>query len=412
MFAKRSFWALSLSAVLAACGGGGGGETPNKNINQVTNTAPKANAGSSQNVFINSNVSLDGRSSSDPEGDAITYSWKLEKKPTGSLAGLTEETSGQPKFIPDVAGTYIISLIVNDGKLSSEPVQVSINATEAALVTQTGIQIAPSNNNLQYGNSEKIAVYATYSDGSKIEITNGLDWKSQTAACSFYNLDLNWAPYSINTTVAYNPAGEYQYYKDLFISQRDLARGGDYQALSTLRSNAINFLKRSRTMYASSQYWGQDLGLVIGALDESSAPELKKIENIVNNSCALGRWRQFVFELGVDDMVPINAYQAAMTEYQKVLSDARNGSIEGAWRFFGVASKLNILVGKIGGAAQIQFASNLVPDTQSVNDYQRAPSSVEVDEQTNQAKAVMLDNAKLTVSYNGFSADILISVTK
>lgn len=407
---KGAAIAASVS-VLVACGGGGddGGDS-NQPI--PTNSAPDAVAGPIQNILVGATVTLDGSASTDQDGDALTYRWTLTSKPTGSTAALSNATSVNPTFIADIAGTYTISLIVSDGQLSSRSVATSINASEGAPLALTGIEISPANYKLQYGSSQRIPVYASYSDGSKVEISDGLEWRSETAACSFSDLNLNWTPYSINTTVAYNPSAEYQYYKDIFTGQRNLAREGDSQALDALRSVAIDFLKRSRTLYASSPFWTQDLELVIGALDEASAPRLYSIDNTVANSCALGRWRQFVFELGIDNMVPSNAYQVGMVEYQKLLSEARIGSIEGAWRFFGVAEKMNALVGVIGGATQLQFVSNLAPDVQDVINYKRAPSSVVVDVDDNQMRAVMLDNARVSVRYDGFSSEILINVTK
>ena len=52
---------------LVGCGGGGSGGSGG-------NDAPMADAGSDQNVSEGDVVSLDGNSSSDIDGDAITYS--------------------------------------------------------------------------------------------------------------------------------------------------------------------------------------------------------------------------------------------------------------------------------------------------------------------------------------------------
>ena len=96
------------------------------------NVAPVANAGTNQNVVLG-NVILDGSASSDANGDAITYKWTLLNKPTASTAALTGDTSAKPTFSADKAGIYVIGLVVNDGKLSSAPVTVSITAAAANL---------------------------------------------------------------------------------------------------------------------------------------------------------------------------------------------------------------------------------------------------------------------------------------
>jgi hypothetical protein len=45
------------------------------NISDAINNAPNAIAGSSQTVNAGARVTLDGRQSNDPDGDALTYQW-------------------------------------------------------------------------------------------------------------------------------------------------------------------------------------------------------------------------------------------------------------------------------------------------------------------------------------------------
>lgn len=97
----------------------------------VANAAPVANAGVAQSVVTNRVVTLDGSTSSDANGDSLTYAWTLTSKPTGSTAALSSATSSKPTFTADVAGTYLASLTVNDGKISSTTVTVSITAAVA-----------------------------------------------------------------------------------------------------------------------------------------------------------------------------------------------------------------------------------------------------------------------------------------
>ena len=65
-------------------------------------------------------MTLDGKGSSDPDGDSLTYSWSFVPVPTGSgLTTLTNPTAVHPTFSPDVAGQYVVGLVVNDGKVNS-----------------------------------------------------------------------------------------------------------------------------------------------------------------------------------------------------------------------------------------------------------------------------------------------------
>lgn len=99
----------------------------------AANSGPIANAGSTQNVFTGKTVTLDGTASSDTNGDALSYAWKLISKPAGSSAALTSATSTKPTFFADLQGTYVASLVVSDGKVSSMLVTVTISAKAPSL---------------------------------------------------------------------------------------------------------------------------------------------------------------------------------------------------------------------------------------------------------------------------------------
>ena len=103
---------------------------------QVLNNPPVANAGPDQNVETGTEVTLNGSSSFDPDGDTITYDWGIEwnidAKPVGSTLTDADIAGGDrpdPTFTPDVDGLYVFRLIVNDGWSESESDYVEISAT-------------------------------------------------------------------------------------------------------------------------------------------------------------------------------------------------------------------------------------------------------------------------------------------
>nr|WP_315475662.1 PKD domain-containing protein [uncultured Undibacterium sp.] len=98
----------------------------------VANAAPVANAGLTQNVTTTSTVTLDGSLSSDANNDVVNFLWVLKNKPANSVAKLEGATTVKPTFIADLAGTYQVSLVVNDGKVNSAEVTVDIVATVVA----------------------------------------------------------------------------------------------------------------------------------------------------------------------------------------------------------------------------------------------------------------------------------------
>lgn len=93
------------------------------------NVKPVADAGGNQAVTLGQTVQLNGSGSSDANGDALGYAWHIVSAPAGSTAALVGATTQTPSFSPDAAGTFVISLIVNDGFLNSDPHTVTVEVT-------------------------------------------------------------------------------------------------------------------------------------------------------------------------------------------------------------------------------------------------------------------------------------------
>ncbi|MCB1967469.1 MAG: hypothetical protein KDI64_15935, partial [Candidatus Accumulibacter sp.] len=97
----------------------------------TANSRPVADAGPPQNVAAGTRVQLDGSASHDADGDALVFAWSLTTVPLGSNAVLSAASAVKPSFTPDIAGTYVAQLIVNDGQLDSLPVTVVITVSAA-----------------------------------------------------------------------------------------------------------------------------------------------------------------------------------------------------------------------------------------------------------------------------------------
>ena len=110
------------------------------------NSAPVAEAGIDQSSSTGAVVTLDGSGSSDADGDTLTYSWAFTSKPAGSNATLSDSTVVNPSFTADVAGAYVVRLVVNDGTVDSDPDTVTITASKlnSAPVAEAGIDQSSS----------------------------------------------------------------------------------------------------------------------------------------------------------------------------------------------------------------------------------------------------------------------------
>lgn len=126
------------------------------------NSAPVANAGAAQSVLTGATATLDGTGSTDANGDTLTYSWVLSA-PTGSSAALTSSTESQPSFLADISGTYVASLIVNDGKVNSV-----VSTTRVTAATANTAPVANA------GTAQTVTVTATVTlDGTASTDANG-----------------------------------------------------------------------------------------------------------------------------------------------------------------------------------------------------------------------------------------------
>lgn len=128
---RRGLWvAAVVVTVFSVSGcpqaGSGGGD------NRGGNSPPQADAGPDQGVTLGDTVSLDGSGSSDSESESLTAVWAFQSVPGGSSLDnldISGVTSLVAEFIPDVAGTYEVSLTVADpqGASSSDNALIEVS---------------------------------------------------------------------------------------------------------------------------------------------------------------------------------------------------------------------------------------------------------------------------------------------
>jgi len=101
---------------------------PDTLVVSFDNVKPVADAGDNQSVVQGDTVYLDGSGSSDANLDPLTYSWSIVSKPTDSLAEIDDPTSEQTQLVTDTPGEYVVSLVVSDGFVASDPDNITIVA--------------------------------------------------------------------------------------------------------------------------------------------------------------------------------------------------------------------------------------------------------------------------------------------
>ena len=165
----------------------------------ATNDPPVANAGPDQSVPRGSLVTLDASASHDPEGANLSMAWSLIGKPPGSAAQLAGSSSATPTFTADLAGDYVVQLIVHDGQVASAPDTVNISASVSNTPPTVSLSAPLANQRFTAPATMIVSADAADSDG-------------QITAVTFYQGStpigtVSSAPYRITWSTV--PAGSY-----------------------------------------------------------------------------------------------------------------------------------------------------------------------------------------------------------
>ena len=79
--------------------------------------------------LVGQSVALKSVGTSDPESDAISYAWSLVTRPAGSAAAVMSSNAANASLVPDLPGSYTVSLTPSDFLGAGESVTVSFTAS-------------------------------------------------------------------------------------------------------------------------------------------------------------------------------------------------------------------------------------------------------------------------------------------
>jgi len=125
-------------------------------------------------------VAITGVCSSDPQGLGIAYDWAVVDAPAGSTADIADASRVTPSFAPDMPGSYRLRLVVSNGTLTSEPMDVDIE------VDDCGIR-APSVDSVAASPTEAPAV------GQAVQLSASISDPDTAAGCEAHGPEYTYA---------------------------------------------------------------------------------------------------------------------------------------------------------------------------------------------------------------------------
>jgi PKD repeat protein len=156
------------------------------------NTAPVADAGADQSVVAGDTVSFDGSTSSDVDGDSLTYSWDFDAD------GVEDATGATPTYTYANAGTYTVGLTVSDGTATAtDSMTVTVGEANNPPVIDSGLD--PATN-----------ITATVNESVSFDASNSTDADGDSLTYS-WDFDADGVEDSANATATYtyDTAGTY-----------------------------------------------------------------------------------------------------------------------------------------------------------------------------------------------------------
>ncbi len=92
---------------------------------------PVARAGTDRRATVGATVHLNGSLSDDPDGQHLSFAWRIVEQPLGGDAVLDGDDTPTPQLSGQRAGRYTVELVVDDGVFESAPDTLEIELSSA-----------------------------------------------------------------------------------------------------------------------------------------------------------------------------------------------------------------------------------------------------------------------------------------
>ena len=156
-----------------------------------TNNVPVADAGVDEDQCGAGEISLDGSGSTDPDGDALTYSWVFISVPSGSAlvnGDITDRKTDSASFTPDAEGTYSLRLFATDtyGDLDTDRVDIDVGDDGTVMILHMDETSGTTVSDSSWGANDGAA---TNGDWTGARVLGGMDFDGESITVP-YSSDL------------------------------------------------------------------------------------------------------------------------------------------------------------------------------------------------------------------------------
>ena len=137
-------------------------------IQRPANRPPVAQAGADQVLYAGldgkASLTLDGSQSTDPDGDALSYTWAWVLNGTAYLSNSLSLSLELP------VGVYRFQLMVNDGQVNSQPAMVTVRVVAPL---QCGLKLSPATLNLRSKGENLMACFTFPEAATTAQVDTG-----------------------------------------------------------------------------------------------------------------------------------------------------------------------------------------------------------------------------------------------